>query len=111
MTLIPERPPKKRLPNPTVSYRPPDEQSDWIETRRERGWKHADLLAEVVGMHIHLDRALEPYMEAVRAFAQKEGLSPRHDGDTLWLRESLARLMLRGLEVEGLVKPTKKGGK
>ncbi|QSQ19285.1 hypothetical protein JY651_28560 [Pyxidicoccus parkwayensis] len=110
MTLLPHKPPKKRPPNATIAFRPPDDQADWIEGRLQSGWKQADLMTEVVGMHLYLDRAMEPHMDAVRAFAKKEGLEPRSEGDTLWLREAMARLMVRGLEAEQ-GKPAKKGGK
>jgi hypothetical protein len=110
MSLIPDKPPKKRPPNATIAYRPPDDQADWIDSRLNGGWSQAALLTEVVGMHLHLDRTLEPHMDAVRAFAKKEGLEPRGDDDTMWLREALARLMVRGLEAEQ-GKSAKKGGK
>lgn len=108
MSLIPERPPKKRPPNATISYRPPDEQAEWIDARLNAGWAQAGLLTEVVGMHLHLERALEPHMDAVRAFAAREGLEPKSEGDTVWLREAMARLMLRGLERDAAAKKSGK---
>ncbi len=109
MSLIPKRPPPKRAPSPTIAYRPPDEQYDWIAGLLKSGWSQAQVLGEVVGLYMHLDKAVSAHLQQITDFARAEGFltdaTPEHD--RTWVREAMVALMLRGLE-HGT---EKKGGK
>ncbi|MBZ4371504.1 hypothetical protein [Corallococcus sp. AS-1-6] len=110
MTLTPKPPTRKRK-SPTYAFRPPDDQDAWLSAKLDAGWSQTAILTEVLALHLRLDSALDNHADAIEAYRQREGLMPRYEGDTAGLHEALARLMVRGLEAEGLLKPAKKGGR
>lgn len=117
MAFLPDKPrPKKARPNITVSYRPPEGQDEYLIAHLEKGWTQAEILTEMVGLYRHLETRLAPHMKAVDAFAVAEGVAlppeNRPEHDTEWLREAIARLVVKGLEADARErehrKPTKK---
>ncbi|NBD11863.1 hypothetical protein [Corallococcus silvisoli] len=110
MTLTPKPPARKKTG--TYAFRPPQDQDAWLSAKLESGWGQTELLTEVMALHLRLEASLDSHAEAISAFRQREGLLPRYEGDTAGLHEALARLMVRGLEAEGVAaKAAKKSGR
>lgn len=97
MPLMPTKPPAREEPK-VHGYKPPPDQEAWFREKTEAGWRTSDVLAEVVGTYMALEKGLGDLEAEIESFARAEGLlkPSTPPGDWSWRREAVLRWMKLG---------------
>lgn len=102
MSFLPPKAPKPRPPREMVGFRPLDEQAEYIEELKGRGYSVTKFMNDTVRFFMDVDEGLSGVKARVEAFAVESGIAKpadkRDPGDIRWVGLAVAKLAILGLD-------------